>query len=947
MMRLSISFSLILIGLLYACARDIDQQANLSGAWHFQVDSLDRGITEEWFNQKLPEIVMLPGSMAENGKGEDITINTRWTGNIIDQSWFTEDRYAKYRQQGNVKIPFWLQPEKHYIGAAWYQKEIDVPDNWEGRYIELILERPHWETQVWVDGHKVGMKNTLGIAHIYNLTNYIKPGKHKLTIRVDNSIKEINPGVNAHSISDHTQSNWNGIAGDILLSTKPQVFIENVKIYPDIHNKEILVKIKFRNISNDTTDGKLSMKIQQKEDQSDDKLESLSREIEIVDNMVQELVYPMGNSPKLWDEFHPNLYTMNITLEFNSGVDRKTIDFGMREFKTEGTRFTINGRPTFIRGTLECAIFPKTGYPSTDVDEWRRIFNVCKAHGLNNMRFHSWCPPEAAFQAADQTGVYLQVECSSWANQGSSIGDGKPIDDWVYKEAESILEAYGNHPSFCMMAYGNEPAGNNQREFLSEFVHHFRSQDPRRVYTGAAGWPYIEGVDYFNAPEARIQGWGQELNSIINKEPPQTLFDYSEIIRKIPLPYVSHEIGQWCVYPNFREINKYTGVLKAKNFEIFQETLKENHMGHLADSFLLASGKLQALCYKADIEAALRTKDFAGFQLLDLHDFPGQGTALVGVLDPFWEEKGYISPEEYNRFCNHTVPLVRLPKRIFYDNEIIEAAVEAAHFGTDELKDIITSWKLTAINQEIVAEGTFKKRDIPIGNGIKLGNISIVPETSDRARKLILTVEVSDFSNSWDIWIFPSERGIIEDENQIKIVQKLDKKTIKYLENGGKVLLTPVKGSLKDEYGGEIGIGFSSIFWNTAWTRKQKPHTLGILCDPGHPALSEFPTEYHSNWQWWDAMSHSNAIILDSFSPDLRPIVRVIDDWVTNRRLALIYEAKVEKGKLIVSGIDLLSNQENRPGAKQLLFSLKKYMSSDSFSPGVSIESKIIQAMYK
>jgi hypothetical protein len=638
---------------------------------------------------------------------------------------------------------------------------------------------------------------------------------------------------------------------------------------------------------------------------------------------------------------------MKIILETEKGVDQKILDFGMREFKANGTRFSINDRPVFIRGTLECAIFPKTGYPSTEVNEWERIFKVCKAHGLNNMRFHSWCPPKAAFQAADRTGVYLQVECSSWANQGSSIGDGKSIDKWLYEEAESILDAYGNHPSFCMMAYGNEPAGKNQNEFLAEFVDHLRSQDPRRVYTGAAGWPYIEGVDYFNAPEARIQGWGQELNSIINKESPQTLFDFSDIIQKVPIPYVSHEIGQWCVYPNFREIDKYTGVLKAKNFEIFRETLEENHMGHLADSFLLASGKLQALCYKADIEAALRTKDFAGFQLLDLHDFPGQGTALVGVLDPFWEEKGYISPEEYSRFCNQTVPLARFSKFVFHDNEIIQTNIEVAHFGDQTLTNVTPSWILTTIDGEIVSEGTFEELDIPIGNGIRLGDISVHLERVTNARKLILTVNVSDFSNSWDIWVYPSERGIIQVDKQIKVVQKLDKKTIKYLENGGNVLLTPEKGSLKPEMGGDVGIGFSSIFWNTAWTRGQKPHTLGILCNPEHPALAEFPTEYHSNWQWWDAMSHSNAILLDSFSPDLKPVVRVIDDWVTNRRLALIFEVKVGEGKLIVSGIDLISDLEKRPEAKQILFSLKKYMTSDSFSPETEISAEIVQALYK
>ena len=412
------------------------------------------------------------------------------------------------------------------------------------------------------------------------------------------------------------------------------------------------------------------------------------------------------------------------------------------------------------------------------------------------------------------------------------------------------------------------------------------------------------------------------------------------------MPYVSHAIGQWCVYPNFKEITKYTGVLKARNFEIFKESLEENHMGHLADSFLMASGKLQALCYKADIEAALRTKDMAGFQLLDLHDFPGQGTALVGVLDPFWEEKGYITPEEYSRFCNQTVPLARFRKRVFKDVESIEAEIEVAHFGSEPLIQVQPAWILRTADGQKVDEGVFQAMDIPIGNGIRIGNISVGSKMIERPQKLTLEVSVSGFKNSWDLWVFPWIEEVIPDNDKIMILRDFNKTTVKFLEEGGKVLFVPVKDRITEEYGRDVGIGFSSIFWNTAWTREQKPHTLGILCDPDHPALAGFPTEYHSNWQWWDAMSHSNAIILDRFSPELKPIVRVIDDWVTNRNLGLILEVKVGKGKLIVSGIDLMKDSRNRPEARQMLHSLYKYMESEAFNPEYDMDFSVIREMY-
>lgn len=941
-----LKFVLSCLLLISACTQQNETALNLSGAWKFQIDSLDVGITEKWYERTLSDQVMLPGSMAENNRGNNISVNTEWTGQIVDMSWYTDAKYARYREAGNIKIPFWLQPAKHYVGVAWYQKEIEISPDWSGKSIELFLERCHWESQVWIDENRIGMQNSLAAPHVYDLASGLTPGTHRLSIRIDNQIREINPGINSHSISDHTQTNWNGIVGKIVLAVKPLIKLDDVKIFPDIHNNQVVIKAWINNNTGARQSARIIAEAKSYNSSSQHNPGKILKEITIDAEDVVEIVYPMGESLLLWDEFHPNLYLMNIMLESPSGIDSKNVSFGMREFIADGVRFKVNGHFIFLRGTLECAIFPKTGYPPTNVAEWTRIFQIIKAHGLNHMRFHSWCPPEAAFIAADNEGVYLQVECSSWANSGSSLGDGKPIDEWIYDEAQHILDVYGNHPSFCMMAYGNEPAGANQVEYLRKLINYWKEQDSRRVYTGAAGWPHVENADYFNDYQPRIQQWGAGLNSIINGEPPQTKYDFREITRKISMPYVSHEIGQWCVYPDFSEIEKYTGVLEAKNFEIFRETLEQNHMGHLAEQFLLASGKLQALCYKAEIEAALRTPGFAGFQLLDLHDFPGQGTALVGILNAFWEEKGYITPVEFSRFCSPIVPLVRLEKMVYSNNEKIIAAVEVAHFGEKPLNGIRPEWKITDKSNKIFASGALKQTDITIGNEIKFGQIEVELNLIVQPQKLILSVNVAGHENSWDLWVYPASLNDASANEQLRVVQRLDKSTIGYLKNGGSVLLTPKKGSVKPGKGGEIGIGFSSIFWNTAWTRGQKPHTLGILCDPEHPALAEFPTEYHSNWQWWDAMSHSNAIILDEFTPELKPIVRVIDDWFQNRRLALIFEANVGGGKLLITGIDLLTDQQQPPEARQLLHSLKQYMSGDKFNPDTELLLKDVQALF-
>ena len=918
---------------------------DLSGEWAFAADPEDRGIKEKWNTTLLGETIMLPGSMTENGKGNDIEINTPWTGSIFDSSWYHEPAMAKYRKTGNIKVPFWLQPEKYYVGAAWYQREVTIPKDWEGSYIQLFLERCHWETRVWVDDHEAGMQNALGAPHVYTLSKWLTAGKHKITICVDNRVKDINVGVNSHSITDHTQTNWNGIVGVIELRSLPPVFISDVKLYPDIQHKSVNVKLEITNITGDAVMGTVTLQAKSIKKSGTERLLPVEKTITIDSaSKIIELNYAMGNDPDLWDEFSPNLYKMLIRLKANNKIHHsKEIIYGMREFETHGTHFVINGRPVFLRGTLECAIFPETGYPPTDTASWMRIFRIARAHGLNHMRFHSWCPPEAAFIAADFMGFYLQVECSSWANWSTALGDGMPIDQFIYDESEHIVNEFGNHPSFCMMLQGNEPGGKNHTEWLRHFVTYWKKKDARRLYSSAAGWPVIPESDFNSTASPRIQAWGEELNSIINAKSPGTDYDWTSRLTDTGKPVVSHEIGQWCVFPDFKEMASYTGVLKPRNFEIFKETLDENQLGYLADSFLQASGKLQALCYKADIEAALRTPGLGGFQLLDLHDFPGQGTALVGVLNAFWNEKGYISAQQYSRFCNATVPLVRLPKMIYHPNDTLKALVEISHFGKEKIADAIPTWKLSDSEGKTILQGKLQKTDIPFGNGIGLGEISQSLSSVMGPQKLTLTIAVNEFENSWDIWVYPSSLPDIND--QILLTQKLDTRAIEVLENGGKVLLVLKKGSLKPEKGGSIATGFSSIFWNTAWTGNQAPHTLGILCNPNHPALKDFPTEFHSNWQWWDAMNHGSAIVLSDLPSNLTPIVRIIDDWFTSRPLALIFEAKIGRGKIIVSGADLLTDMDKRPEARQLLYSLRRYMASNAFNPSVNLDAKSLQSL--
>ena len=933
-MKLLSSFFLVFLALT-ACQPKDDHQS-LEGQWRFALDPDDKGLKEQWHSQSLSDTIHLPGSLQEQGYGYDVGLETAWTGHVVDKSWYNSPDYEKFRQPGNIKVPFWLNPDKHYVGVAWYQKEIDIPASWSGRPVELELERTHWETTLFLDGREMGKHESLSTPYRYTFKE-LSPGKHTLTLRVDNRVN-IAVGVNAHSVSDHTQSNWNGVVGTISLTAKPSLHIDDIQIYPNVSGKTIktIVSLKGTAGKNGST---LNLQVKTKEGKPVGKPQLV--ELSSQASMKQEFLIPMGNDALLWSEHAPNLYTLHVATETDGNKEEQCRTFGLREFKANGTRFEVNGHPVFLRGTLECCIFPLTGYPAMDNTYWAKIYSQCKAHGLNHVRFHSWCPPRAAFEVADSMGVYLQVECAGWA----TVGNGDYSDQWFRDESDRILKEYGNHPSFCMMAYGNEPSGANQGKYLSGLIDYWKSKDLRRVYTSAGGWPYVENADYWDPMEPRIHRWAEGLNSIINAKAPSTDYDFAHIIKK-NMPTVSHEVGQWCVYPNFKEIEKYTGVLKAKNFEIFRETLKDHHMADLSEDFLFASGRLQTLCYKAEIEAALRTPGFAGFQLLDLHDFPGQGSALVGVLDAFWEEKGYVSPEEYSTFCNQTVPLIRFPKMVWLNNETLNVPVEVAHFGEKSLQSANITWNISDQSGQKLSEGGFIK-DLPVTNCIPVGNIDYPLSGIDKPTQLTVSVEVKEANNKnqWNIWVYPAKQKAVE--KLPYIASTLDNQAMERLNKGENVLLLLQPGSILAEKGGDIRVGFSSIFWNTAWTNKQPPHTLGILCDPKHPALAAFPTERYSDYQWWDLVSNCNAMVLDDFPADYRPIVHLIDDWFTNRKLGILLEGKVGNGKLMVCSADLQKDLDKRPAARQFRQSILEYMASDRFNPSTTLDPEKVRALYK
>ena len=836
------------------------QRINLSGEWKVSIGN----------NEKLS--IELPNTLDGAGIGDANTLSPALTKPQLSR----------------------LTRKHSFIGEAKYQREITITKEMADKPLELLLERVMWRSRLLIDGQDASqMQESLVSPHVFSI-NGLTEGKHTLTLIIDNNkLHDISVDNLAHSYTNDTQIMWNGVLGRMELGLAPT--ISDVQVYPDVDKSCISVKV------------------------NADSPAFMLDGVQVVATRIADGKYmiPIANM-KLWNEFTPNLYHLTVS----DGKQQKTVTFGMRSFKAQGNRLLINGKPTFLRGTLECCIFPLTGTPPTDERGWMKVFTTAREYGLNHLRFHSWCPPEAAFRVADKMGFYCQVELPNWSlkvNQDSATAK------FLYQEFNNIIRNYGNHPSLCIISCGNELQPDFK--FLNELTHYMKTQDPRHLYVTST-FTFEKGHGVKQEPEDDIfitqwtdNGWvrGQ---GVFDEKVPDFKSDYREAAKNITVPLISHEIGQYSVYPNIKEIDKYLGVLDPLNFKAIRNDLQKKGLLHKAGDYLKASGKLAVILYKEEIERAMKTPQQSGFQLLDLHDFPGQGTALVGLLDAFWDSKGLVEPQRFREACAPVVPLAQFDKAVWKADETFTARVDIANYSLESMEGKTISWQLADEIGDVYAEGSGK-------------NISIVLNKVSVAKRFELIVSIKDtpWRNRWNIWVYPDV--IMPQDKQILVTSNIDE-AMKALKKGKKVLFSPKKETVKGLEG-----KFLPVFWSPVHFPKQAG-TMGLLCDPRHPALAHFPTDMHSDWQWWNLVKRSRVMVFDSVQ--VSPIVESIDNFVNNRRLAQVFEAKVGKGSLIFSSIDLLTDI-NLPELRQMQYSLLKYMQGSEFHPSTSLSESQLRSL--
>ena len=812
-------------------------------------------------------------------------------------------------------------------GPVWYQRDFTVPDAWRGREVQLLLERTKW-CRVWLDGRLVGENALLCVPHEHAL-GVLAPGPHRLTLLVDNRRKPA-PGDN-HQTSEHTQGNWNGVPGAIGLRATGALRIGHVAVTPDVSARAFHLTVQLGHAGQVPLAGTVAITC-------GDARVAAPAAAEV------KLTLPLGAGAALWDEFSPALHRLAVTLESPHGTDERVVTTGLREFNRAGTQFAINGRVAFLRGEVNCGVFPLTGHPPMDVAGWRKYFTVLREHGLNHVRFHSWTPPDAAFTAADELGFYVATELPFWGEWTPAIAQA------LAPEGEAILRACGHHPSFVLLTLGNEHRGD--RTARAGLVARLRALDPSRLYAEGANndleKPSLAPADdcWITARLPAADGSGRHLNvrgahatpdradGHLQTGPGGTRTDYRAAIGVSPLPVVSHEIGQYSCYPRYTEIDRYTGVFAAHNLVRFRARAAAAGLLPRADAFARASAALAALCYREEIEAALRTPGFAGFELLGLQDFPGQGTALVGLLDAFLESKNALAPAEFRRFCAPHVLLARFDRHTWTAGETFTADLELAHYGPDNFPAGEVRWSLGDAGGLLAVPAAAR------GGLRPLGRLECrLPDTPRALRMdLTLTHGASGATNAYPLWVYPAAKA--EVPSGVMLTRSFDAAAQSALAAGGAVLLC---ADAARPFPGTPGGGFTPDFW--CWSMfKNIPGTLGLVIDATHPALADFPSEAHSNWQWFHLARAAQPVVLDGLPAEPGRVVEVIDNPERAHRLGLIFEVRAGPGRLLVCGLDLPALAPRHPEARALLASLRRYAASPAFAPAVTIPAEQLAA---
>lgn len=887
---------------------------SLAGDWQAGLGA--RGEVKEFKKVKLP------GSIAEQGLGE---VNSK-----LDMGTWS----AKILHEGPVV----------------YQREIAIPAKAAGKRLTLFLERTK-VTRVWAGDHDLGLNDSLINPHRYDLTG-LAPGKQAIAIEVNNDRSllppEMTKGVlESHQISSQTQTNWNGIIGRIELQIDEPVSVSRVNVYPDLPHNELRVRLEIVNITGKPQKGTIVLKLTPQGKAKAFKTQSVPFEVTAGNSaadpgiLATSIPLPAGDLAK-WSEINPVLHnlTAKLTIPTEGISAEKTVRFGWRTFAADKTKFTINGQKTILRGETENAVFPLTGYSPMDHAYHAREMKTYRHFGLNHLRFHSWSPPGEMLAAADEAGIYMQPELPAWTQiRGNWLGTPESRAYYT-REARDYLLENGNHPSFVMLSLGNELIVNTHKELMDkekdrlyDFLDGLRKIDPTRLYTEQTGW---------SAPSTRNDYFCSfglyNVGSIRSYYQQNTEFNLEEKVELNPsIPLIVAEAGQYNMFPDAgREAKKYTGAIDIRNIVEFNRQAKNKGLAPFIPDFERAGSAHAANLYAFESAYYLRTPGLGGYQILNLKDFPGQGTALCGMVDPFCDPKPGVNPDVYRQSCAPVTLLASLPKLIWTTDQMLTGKLLVANYGITALNHQKIQWRLVnKPDDKVLASGEFHPKLLAQGEVTSVGDFSIPLAKIAVPSQLALEteavgLEVGGYAvkGSQNVWVYdPKPEQTIP--QGVIVARSLTPAVVTALNEGKSVLMLPL---IEEKI---LPRGISAHFRFGFWWGGDP---MGTLIDDSHPLFKQFPTGFSNDLQWLNLMGlktapKSRGIILTGLLPEgQKPIVTMIPSYKRPELLGLIWEANISNGKMLVASMDI-PGQLDKPEVRQMYSALLAYIGSPQFKP--------------
>lgn len=940
----------------------------LDGSWHVE---LEDGTTGQ---------MHLPGTLDESGIGHrDAGTN----------QWHPDAALGNAAEEVDKDAPIATRfTRRHtYEGEARISRKVTVPDYGTDRLF-VLAERAR-VLRLAVDGEEceVFRQGTLSTPYIFELTG-VTPGEHELTFFSDNSY----PGMPKDAIcyssaaTDETQTNWNGILGNLCMYTRPKNFIECVRIYPK----------KLKRSGGYVVDVCVELALGAKETLKDAKIilrsEALAeteefgktqKSAEIFTHLGDALTkieaagpenrktveiwfrdLPLRENVKLWDEEEGNLYEMAATLDsgtaaehgVNSSVEYRT-RFGIRIFgDNDSGRFALNGRTIFLRSEANCAEYPETGHPPMTVSEWKEILQKYRSYGINCVRFHSHCEPEAAFAAADELGMLLQPELSHW-DPKDAFGTE---ESYRYYRAElvDLLKTYANHPSFVMLTLGNElQAQDEGRERMRELVRTAKRMDLTRLYANGSNAFYGEEgcdpeSDFYTSQSCKdvvIRGTFSGMRGYLNENYPSADRTYDEAMAEIrkeyQKPVFSFEVGQFEVLPDFEELESFHGISDPVNLKLIKKRVEERGLLPAWEKYVEATGELSRLAYREEIEAAMRTRELSGISLLGLQDFPGQGTALVGMMNSHLEPKPYpfARPERFREFFTESRIFVKMPRYTYEEGEHLTAEVEVANFGKESITGEL-GWTLgyrdCAVNSgrgELRCDRADRQKNCPPGTYTSLGRLDIPLEVKGVSAALILTVSIGDCTSTYPVWVY--QKTSPECPKNVYETIVFDEQTRAVLQNGGRVYLSP--DADRESLPNSIKTQFTTDFWSVG-TFAEQEGGMGQLIDTEHPIFRNFPTDFHTDWQWW-IVAGKRAVILPR---SMKSVITEMDSYAFLRPMTQLIEFNCLNGKVLLSTMELHKSLQY-PEARALQAAIYEYLSGEEFRPAEELTVEELRTMVR